>query len=525
MFQTPSFDIRPYINLALRRKWWIIVPFILSALGGAAFLSTTPKTYRTSTLILLEPQSIPDSFVRSTVTESVEGRLRTMSQQIHSRTNLEAIVGAFDIDQNLPVGNKRAALELLGNHIPFMEKFLPSSESVAQETQQRTRMLHAVDQLRSSIQVSTRGGTGRGQTQAFEISMQWHDPEIMAPVTNAIASRFIEENLSAREEMAISTTDFLESETAALRSELERKEQELETFKKQHMGMLPDQLHSNISILNQLREELGSLERRLDLERQQVLFLRSQSEMARLEGDFSRASLARERRGSSAGTAEGSSGADQFSGGSIQELEAELRRLSTIYTSRHPDIVALKRRIETLKSEGQGSATVQTAGPSMRRDDRTSLQLATSLANVENHTKAMEQVQRQIDIYKSRIEQTPQIEMELNKILRDYETLRRRYDALLANKLDAKLAEQLERRRKGEQFRVLDPAIKPSTPFSPDPKKIMFMALMLGMGLGGGLAFLREMLDPRFYSPDDVQAYLDAPVIISLPLIDAEKKS
>ena len=528
MFQTPSFEIRPYINFAWRRKWWIIVPFLLSAMGGAALLATTPKTYKASTLIMLEPQSIPDSFVRTTVSESMEGRLRTISQQINSRTNLESIIRDFELDRNTPKGRRQAAIELMEQYMPFMDRANSFARPADDEMNQRVQMLNLVDRLRSSIQVTTRGGTaggGRGQTQAFEISLQWHDPEVIAPVTNAIAARFIEENLSAREEMAISTTDFLESETATLRVELERKERALEAFKSEHMGMLPDQLASNISIMNQLRDEMSNLERRLDQERQQVLFLRSQSEAARMERDSLRASMALERGGATGASRGGALTAEQFTSGSIDELERELKRLSTMYTERHPDILALKRRIETLQSEGQGSSPTEPLAPSRTGGDRASLQLATAMANMESHNKAIEDLQKQIEIYKWRIEQTPQIEMEQSRLLRDYETMRRRYEVLLANKMDAKLAEQLERRRKGEQFRVLDSAIKPSTPFSPDASRIMAMALALGLGLGGGLAYLREMLDPRFYSPEEVEDFLSAPVIVSLPLAQEKRKS
>ena len=528
MFQTPSFDIKPYINLALRRKWWIIIPVLLSALGGAALLAVTPKTYRASTLILLEPQSIPDSFVRTTVSESMEGRLRTISQQINSRTNLESIIRDFELDRNMPKGRKQTAIELLGQYIPFMERANLFPRPADDEVNQRVQMLNLVDRLRSSIQVTTRGGAaggGRGQTQAFEISLQWHDPDVIAPVTNAIAARFIEENLSAREEMAVSTTDFLESETATLRVELERKERALETFKSEHMGMLPDQLASNISIMNQLRDELSNTERRLDQERQQVLFLRSQSEAARMERESLRASMVAERRGATGASHDGVLAAEQFTSGNIEELERELTRLSTVYTERHPDVLALKRRIATLKSQGQGSSPTEPLTPSRSGGDRVSLQLATAMANIESHNKAIENLQKQIEYYKWRIEQTPQIEMEQSKLLRDYQTLRRRYEVLLANKLDAKLAEQLERRRKGEQFRVLDSAIKPSSPFSPDFSRIMAMAIALGLGLGGGLAYLREMVNPRFYSPEEVEAFLSAPVIVSLPLAEEKTRS
>ncbi len=80
------------------------------------------------------------------------------------------------------------------------------------------------------------------------------------------------------------------------------------------------------------------------------------------------------------------------------------------------------------------------------------------------------------------------------------------------------MAEQLERRQKGEQFKVLDPAIVPQKPIKPDIKKALLMALIAGLGLGGGLAYLREMLDGTFYNARDIEYFLKTDVLATIPL-------
>ena len=62
------------------------------------------------------------------------------------------------------------------------------------------------------------------------------------------------------------------------------------------------------------------------------------------------------------------------------------------------------------------------------------------------------------------------------------------------------MAEEMERRQKGEQFRIIDPAIAPGKPFLPDLKKIMFLSVLAGLALGCGLVYIRETLDPCFYA-------------------------
>jgi uncharacterized protein involved in exopolysaccharide biosynthesis len=219
---------------------------------------------------------------------------------------------------------------------------------------------------------------------------------------------------------------------------------------------------------------------------------------------------------------------EQLTSGDLRDLEDELARMSSHYTEQHPDILALKRRIEELKREGpRKPAGTAPAAPSGRSGVEFSVEMQISQINarIESTQKEIQEVERQIQMYKERVERIPQVEMALNKILRDYTTARERYDSLLSKKMDAKMSEQLEKRRKGEQFRVLDPAVKPDKPFKPDKKKIALGALAVGLGLGFGCAYLREMLDPAFYNPSDLEAFAGAHILVSLPDLNVKAKT
>ena len=76
----------------------------------------------------------------------------------------------------------------------------------------------------------------------------------------------------------------------------------------------------------------------------------------------------------------------------------------------------------------------------------------------------------------------------------------------------------MEKKQKGEQFRVIDPAKIPMRPIKPDVRKIILMTLALGLGLGGGLAFVVETMDTSFKSPDEAEKEFDIPILISIPI-------
>ena len=85
------------IDTIIRRRWILIIPLMLALAVGSYLAVTLPKIYEAETLILVEPQRVPTNYVQSVVSSEVEERINTLSQQILSRTNLEKIIGQFNL--------------------------------------------------------------------------------------------------------------------------------------------------------------------------------------------------------------------------------------------------------------------------------------------------------------------------------------------------------------------------------------------------------------------------------------------
>jgi uncharacterized protein involved in exopolysaccharide biosynthesis len=81
----------------LKRVKAIAIPTIIVTAATVAFVSTMPNRYRSETLIMVVPQRVPESYVRSTVTTKIEDRLRSFNQQITSRTRLEPVIKEFNL--------------------------------------------------------------------------------------------------------------------------------------------------------------------------------------------------------------------------------------------------------------------------------------------------------------------------------------------------------------------------------------------------------------------------------------------
>ena len=133
-----------------------------------------------------------------------------------------------------------------------------------------------------------------------------------------------------------------------------------------------------------------------------------------------------------------------------------------------------------------------------------------------------ERLQAQVGQYRGRIEGTTQREQEMAAMLQEYHNTRLQYDTLIKKSEEAQQAENLERRQKGEQFRVIDPARLPEKPVQPDIPKVLLIGLLAGLGCGLGGIFVREQLDRSFRDPEDAEVTLGLKVLANIPKIGSK---
>src|SRR5438094_9071321 len=91
-----------------RRKWLAILVFAVPAAAAISLIIFLPNVYRSTATVLVDRQQVPEAFVRSTVTSALETRLHTISQEILSRSRLEALINRLGLYADL---RKRIASE------------------------------------------------------------------------------------------------------------------------------------------------------------------------------------------------------------------------------------------------------------------------------------------------------------------------------------------------------------------------------------------------------------------------------
>ena len=142
------------------------------------------------------------------------------------------------------------------------------------------------------------------------------------------------------------------------------------------------------------------------------------------------------------------------------------------------------------------------------------------ISQLKNERKRLKS---EIKEYERRVEITPKVEQQLKELSRGYEVTQKEYQSLLDKKLQAELAANMERKQKGERFKVLDQAKIPERPFKPNRQKIILFGVFLGMAIGGGLVGLVEYLDHSFYKIEDLEQFTGISVIACIPKIKVRK--
>jgi polysaccharide chain length determinant protein (PEP-CTERM system associated) len=212
----------------------------------------------------------------------------------------------------------------------------------------------------------------------------------------------------------------------------------------------------------------------------------------------------------------------------LARLRNELRELRTQYTEKYPEVVRVKTEIAALEREQSekkpdGTAEAAAATP----QDPTSRRLRAALTEVDAEVKALrkdeQSLQAAIARYQARADNTPLREQEFQELSRNYQTTKDHYQSLLKRYQEAQLAEDMEQRQKGEQFKIVDAATAADRPAAPNRLRFVLTGLVFSLGLGIAAIVLAEQLDLSFHSIDELRTFTKVPVLVSITTISTSR--
>jgi polysaccharide biosynthesis transport protein len=473
-----------YWAIVLRRKWWILGPLFFGWLIVFASAWFLPARYVSESTILVEPPKVPSKLVEPNVQVDLADRVQSMSTQVLSRTRMLGLITRF--------------------HLYPGYSFSPDDQ---------------VEKMRDDVKMDLIQGesgiSGKAELLAFKISFKAPNAEVAQKVTIALTSFFVDENVRASQEQSESTTLFLDGQARALGQQLADQEAKLRAYKAEHDGTLPQQLDSNIHILNGIQQQLQAAETQRERAMQQQTYLNSVQAQYQNMGDAAIVPQDIDKQ--------------------LNQAQTNLAAMQARYTDDYPDVRKLKQTIAALEklkkdmaSQAREDVASGDASASQLQAGMPVLQLKTQMKlNQEEIARTNQQLQRlqqAAQVYQARLNATPAVEAQMQDLMRDNDNMQKSYSDLLSKKQESALATSLEMRQEGAQFRIIDPPSLPDKPQFPDRFKFSLAAIGAGIALAILFGFGAEFMDDRIRGEQALSEATSLPVLAEIPALPTPRE-
>ena len=385
-----------------------------------------------------------------------------------------------------------------------------------------------------------RTGREREVVDAFTLSFDHQEPAKAQAGAKWLVTAFLAEHRRQRQGRASGAAEFYGNEAERLRTHVAKLEAKLAEFKRENYGQLPELTEVNMSMMDRTESQLNQNETQLRSLRQERVFLAAQLEQARAQGPDS---------------------------GSLRQLEDQYARMRSSYDEGHPDMIALRRQIDSIKfgqTAGAGSSlrsqlnakrsTLTEARqrygaehPDIRRLERDISTLETRIKNGERGDVEMAdgspmgvQLRSQINAVDSQLASlmaqnaelraklsnleknvtaTPQVEREYANLTRDLTISREKYEQLLNRQMDAEVNEAAIVGGRADEFRLIQSPMLPAAPAKPARLAILLIGLVAAVVLGLTVTVGAEALDPKVRGARDIRDLLQVSPLVAIPAI------
>jgi uncharacterized protein involved in exopolysaccharide biosynthesis len=518
--QTP--DLGDYLSAFKRRLGLIItVAGVIFALGVITAF-TWPPTYQSTSTILIEAQEVPAELIQSTVTSFADQRIQVISQRVMTRNNLIEIMDTYGLYTD---DRRRKTIE---------------------EVIEKMRSDISIDMITAEV-VDPRTGRPAAATIAFTLGFKSENPVQAQKVAGEITTLFLNENLKTRTEKAAETYDFLTDEAGRLKKEITHHEKLLAEFKERNINTLPESRSLNEQALDRAEQQVAGIDTQIQSLKERKIYLEGQlplldpyrggdtlspgarldelrTEYITLSSRYSPdhpdvTSLKREIEALEKETGNYASMDDLRD--RMEILQQELATAQELYTDEHPDVKSLKRQIAALQEEIDNTPATKSTPVNPNNPSYVNLQTQLAAANSDinslNARRAL--VLEKMAMYEERLLQTPKTEQVYRSILRDLEQASSRYENIKGKEMAAGVGKEMEKERKGEKFTLIDPAVLPQEPISPNRPAIIFLSLVLALGAGVGSSAIAESLSSAIRGSKGVVAILQTAPLAVIPYL------
>ena len=463
--EPPSLGFSDIVRVFKARKWQMALVSCLVFVPALLIVLLLPPLYKSSALILVESQQIPEDLVRSTVTGVVDERIHFIRQKVLTRKTILRVVEKFGLYEDIMADRRIDSV---------VDEFLKNTELKL---------------------TSADVGNRQTATIAFELIFFSDSPTVAQSVANELVTLFLNENVRTRSERAAETTEFLREEGEKLKVAIQRLEVGLMEFKQNNRDTMPEVFEVNMARLERTErdyksialdiESLKTLSKSLEIQRQQVIS-RSASQ-----------------------------------GPSLGELRRSYSDFLVENLPDHPRALKLQRQIRAAEETIAKGLPEVSDSPELLAIQ---LQLETTNNKLELLEASRTSLSEKLTELESRISESPLVEQQFMDLQRDMDGLTANYDGIRNKELEARIAQNLETERKGERFALLEPPTIPELPSKPNRLLLLGGAIAAALGAAVGLTVVLEMLNEGLYGTHRFTHALGFTPLASIPYVQTTEE-
>jgi len=466
---TKTEELNKYLKMLMKRRYlFIVVSLVVMSLiaWGSFFL---PKKYEASSTVFIEKSVIKDLVKGITFTPSIEDKVRILRYAMLSRTFVTNVLKSLDVDTK--VKNDK------------------EMERLVEDFQKRT-------------QISIKGN------DLFIVSIRDQDAKLATDYVNTLVRKYVEENITTKRQDSYGADRFITEQLKSFKEKLDQSENEIIAFR-QKRGLsvgLDESL-----LVKDIRTYQADLEA-IQIKRNELVATRDS--LRRQLKNIKPTSVAFMSRENSS---------------EVEMLERRLKQLSVNYTENYPEVIRLKSLIASHKKQAESGKPSESAGKEEFSTANPVYQsIEQQLYQVESELEAINAKQRQLNATvggkERNLRNIPADQKRLTDLMKERDANRVIYEQLLTRQGQAELTKQMEVEDKATTFRVVDPAIIPKKPVSPDRVKMILLGIIMGFIAGAAAVFVMEMFDSSVKDVSSLKK-LGYDVLAVIPTIFNEEES
>ena len=471
-----------YIYILTKHRSLIIVSFLTMVTLTIVFTFLMKPVYRTTTTIVIEKQqsTSPITGERSDYENYVSESLtfNTHFKLITLRSVLEQVIKDLKLDREKEL-EVSFIKKLLGRFKKNIRLLIGLEEKLLSQREIREQVIKALQEKIDIEEVR--------DTRLLKVNVEDHDPVMARDIANSLAQAYIDFDINNRMKSSQNTLIWLTDHLYEMKKKLENAEENFLSYK-QNVNLIS--IEENQKIITQKITEFNDAyiqarNRRMELDAKLAQIeqvLKSNEDISHLRSLI----------------------ASQFINDLYSQLMnagVELSHITKVYKLKHPKVIQIKAKINDVRKK-------------IHQEIRKELD---NLRAEKAVMQAKETVlKKTIADFENEAMETNRNELKFTILKRNVEMNQNLYDALLGRLKEADVTAKINI----SNIRITDKAVLPNAPVRPNKLMNIILSIIFGLMTGIGVSFLWEYLDRTLRTEEDIQRYLDLPVLSVVPFAD-----